>query len=214
MQSPENIIKTYNATAEQYAATRIDELSKKPLDRLLLKEFAALNKDRGLCADFGSGPGHTTSFLFDAGLHRIVGIDISPGMIDAARKHFPAINFETGDLLTLSYPENHFASAIAFYAIVNFDRAQLTKAFSEIHRVLQQGAHFLFSFHVGDETVHFDKAHDIDVDIDLYFWQTDTLLGILRDQNFDMIDAIERHPYPDVEYASRRGYVWVRKRVS
>ena len=34
MQSQEKTIKTYNATAESYAATRIDELSKKLLCEL------------------------------------------------------------------------------------------------------------------------------------------------------------------------------------
>jgi len=39
-QSQDKIIKCYNNTAADYAADRIDELSKKHFDRLLLKEFA------------------------------------------------------------------------------------------------------------------------------------------------------------------------------
>jgi SAM-dependent methyltransferase len=211
MESQEKTIKTYNATAESYAATRIDELARKPLDCLLLKEFARLNKDKGTCADFGCGPGQTTKFLFDAGVKDIVGIDISPGMVNVARRIFPLIKFETGDLLALSYNTNHFASAVAFYSIVHFDYDQIAKAFKEVNRVLKKGAHFLLSFHVGNETVHFDKANDIDVDIDLHFLQTNRILELLRDSNFRIMDAIERLPYPDVEYATRRGYVWAEK---
>src|SRR5688572_20069516 len=113
MQSTEKVIKTYNATAESYAATRIDELSNKPLDRLLLNEFARINKDLGTCADFGCGPGQTTKFLFDAGVTNIIGVDISPGMVKVASGLFPYINFEAGDLLALPYAANHFASAIS-----------------------------------------------------------------------------------------------------
>lgn len=51
MQSQQNIIKCYNDTANQYAAERIDELTKKYFDRLLLKAFASVNKDKGLCAE-------------------------------------------------------------------------------------------------------------------------------------------------------------------
>src|SRR5688572_32904198 len=120
MQPQEKIIKTYNATAESYAATRIDELSNKHFDRMVLKEFARLNKDRGMCADFGCGPGQTTKFLFDAGVREIIGIDISPGMVKVAGEIFPNIKFEIGDLLDLPYEANHFASALAFYAIVHF----------------------------------------------------------------------------------------------
>ena len=211
MQPQEKIVKTYNATAESYAATRIDELSKKHLDRLILNEFARLNKDNGTCADFGCGPGQTTKFLFDAGVKDIIGIDISPEMVNVARRIFPYIKFDTGDLLALAYKENYFASAIAFYAIVHFDYDQIAQAFKEVNRVLNKGGHFLFSFHVGEETVHFDKANDIDVDIDLHFLQTDRILTLLRDTKFRIIDTVERLPYPDVEYATKRAYVWAEK---
>jgi ubiquinone/menaquinone biosynthesis C-methylase UbiE len=211
MQPQEKIIKTYNATAESYAAARIDELSKKHLDSLLLKAFAALNKDKGICADFGCGPGQTTKFLYDCGVKDIIGIDISPGMVNTAQGIFPDIKFETGDLLALAYNPNYFASAVAFYSIVNFDYDQVAMAFKEINRVLKKNGQFLFSFHVGEQKVHFDKANDIDVDIDLYFFQTNVILELLRDNKFRIIDAVERFPYPDIEYASKRAYVWAEK---
>jgi SAM-dependent methyltransferase len=211
-QPQEKIIKTYNATAKSYAATRIDELYKKHLDGLLLNDFARVNKDLGICADFGCGPGQTTKFLFDSGVKNIVGIDISPVMVDTARKHFPDIRFETGDLLALPYEADHFASAVAFYAIVHFNYEQLNVCFGELHRVLRKNAQFLFSFHVGQEAVHFDKANEIDVDIDLYFWQTSVILELLTKNNFATIDAIERLPYPEIEYPSKRGYVLAKKK--
>jgi len=211
MQPQEKTIETYNATAESYAATRMDELYGKHLDRMILKEFAALNKNKGTCADFGCGPGQTTKFLFDAGLHDIIGIDLSQGMVEVARRISPHIRFDTGDLLDLSYGADHFSSAVAFYAIVHFDYDEIAKAFREVNRVLKNGAYFIFSYHVGENTVHFDTANGIDVDIDLHFFQTDRILELLRDNGFTIIDAVERLPYPDVEYATKRAYVWARK---
>ncbi len=212
MQSQEKIIKCYNETAENYAAERIDELSKKPFDRLLLNKFATINKDKGLCADIGCGPGQTTRFLYQQGLRDIVGIDISSGMIDAARKYSPKIKFETGDLLKLSYASNYFGSVLAFYAIVHFTYNQVKIAFSEVSRVLKKGGQFLFSFHVGKEIVHFDKAKDIDVDIDLYFFQTEEILKLLDETGFRIIDALERYPYKDAEYPTKRAYIWAEKK--
>ena len=212
MQSKEKIIKCYNQVADDYAAERSDELSKKHFDRLLLKEFASVNNDKGPFADFGCGPGQTTKFLYDNGVKNIIGIDISPAMIDAARRLFPEIKFETGDLLNISYESNYFGSALAFYAIVHFNYDQIKTAFSEVNRVLKKGGQFLFSFHVGDETVHFDKAHDKVIDIDLYFFQTDKIIELLHDTGFKIIDALERYPYKDVEYPSKRGYIWTEKK--
>ena len=77
--------------------------------------------------------------------------------------------------------------------------------------MLRNEGQFLFSFHVGEGIVHFDKANEIDVDIDLYFWPMDRILKLLLETNFRIIEAIERIPYPDIEYASKRGYVWAEK---
>lgn len=211
-QSPEKIITCYNATAANYAAERSGELSQKHLDRLLLEAFASANMDKGPCADFGCGPGQTTKFLYDHGINDITGIDISAGMIDAARWLFPEIKFETGDLLNVSYPSNHFGSAVAFYAIVHFSYDQVKVAFREINRVLKKGGHFLCSFHVGDETVHFDKAGAIDVDIDLFLFPVEKIIALLRQTGLKIIDAVERQPYEEVEWATKRAYIWAEKK--
>ncbi len=211
MQDLDNIIKSYDATAENYAATRIDELSAKPLDRILLREFAALNHAKGKCADFGCGPGHVTNFLSGCGMKDIVGLDISTEMVKTAKKYFPDIEFEEGNLLDLKYADEYFAAAVAFYAIVNFNQSQLTIALREIHRVLKSEGQLLLSFHVGQGVVHFDKARDIDVDVDMYFWGLDKMVELLGEIGFSTITAVERLPYTEVEYNSKRGYVWVKK---
>src|SRR5688572_24692662 len=149
MQSKEKIINCYNQVADNYAAERSDELSNKHLDRVLLKEFALVNQDKGICADFGCGPGQTTKFLYDHGVKDIIGVDISSGMIAAAQKLFPKINFEIGDLLNISHAPNYFGSALAFYAIVHFSYDQIKIAFGEVNRVMKKGGQFLFSFSCG-----------------------------------------------------------------
>ena len=212
MNSQEKVLSCYNQVADDYAADRWDELSKKHLDRLLLKEFAAANKNKWPCADFGCGPGQTTKFLYDNGLKNITGIDLSPAMITTARRLSPQIKFETGDLLNMAYPSGYLGSVLAFYAIVHFTNDQIRTCFREINRVLKTGGDFLFSFHAGDEVVHFEKAHDKNVDIDLFFFKTDDIVTLLYETGFTIIDVIERRPYDDVEYASRRAYIWAGKK--
>lgn len=212
MNPQEKILHCYNQVAEDYAAERWDELSKKHFDRLLLKEFAFANKGKGLCVDFGCGPGQTTRFLYNNGMKDLTGTDLSPAMVEAARKLSPEIKFETSDLLNTGYPSAHLGSAVAFYSIVHFTNDQVSACFKEIHRVLKKGGGFLFSFHVGDEVVHFDKAHDKEVDVDLFFFKTDAIITLLDEAGFSIIDAIERRPYEGVEYATRRAYIWAEKK--
>lgn len=212
MDSQEKVLRCYNQVADDYAAERWDELSKKHFDRLLLKEFAFVNKDKGPCADFGCGPGQTTKFLHDNAMQDIIGVDLSPTMIRAAQRLSPQIKFETGDLLNIVYPAGSLGSVLAFYAIVHFTNDQIKQCFEEINRVLKSGGDFLFSFHVGDEIVHFDKAHDKEIDVDLFFFKTDDIVELLYRTGFNLVDAIERRPYEDVEYPSRRAYIWTRKK--
>jgi ubiquinone/menaquinone biosynthesis C-methylase UbiE len=207
----QNIIACYNATAEEYAANLFDELSKKPLDRLLLRQFAAENKAKGKMIDLACGPGQTTKFLAENGVENIIGTDLSPGMITKAKELNPALQFQTADMLKLDFPDQYFASAVAFYAIVHFNDNQLGTAFAEINRVLTVGGQFLLSFHIGDEIFHRDEFFGVAVDIDFCFFRTEKIIELLKGANFKIIDAIERYPYENVEHTSKRAYLWVEK---
>jgi SAM-dependent methyltransferase len=211
MNDNKRIIDCYNKTAENYAAKFIDELSKKHLDRILLQAFAKKNGGKGRLIDLGCGPGQTTRYLAGCGITDIIGTDLSPGMIDVAKKINPQLSFETADMLSLPYDEHAFGSAIAFYAIVHFNYSQLEIAFREIKRVLKNGGEFLFSFHIGDNTVHMDQFLEHDVNIDFHFFEISRVIELLDKTAFEIIDCIERKPYKDVEYPSQRAYIWVRK---
>jgi ubiquinone/menaquinone biosynthesis C-methylase UbiE len=201
----------YDAVASAYAADLFDELSHKPLDRLLLRQFAAENKGEGQMIDLGCGPGQTTRFLADNGVGNIIGTDLSAGMIEKAKELSPNLQFQTADMLKLDFPDGHFAAAVAFYAIVHFNPEQLKTAFSEIYRVLKPGGQFLCSFHVGDEKVHRDEFFGKQVDIDFYFFQSGEVLNMLKSMSFMVLDAVERYPYETVEYPSKRAYLWVKR---
>ena len=207
----EKIVDCYNKTAAAYASSLFDELEKKPLDRLLLKQFANKNKSKGKMIDLGCGPGQTTRFLGQNGVNEIIGIDISPGMIEKARELNESLEFQVADILNLGFADRSFASAVGFYAIVHFTMDQLKQALVEINRVLISGGQFLFSFHIGTEVIHLDEFFDKSVDIDFYFFQTQTVMNILKEANFNTIDAIERFPYENVEHQTKRAYLWAEK---
>jgi ubiquinone/menaquinone biosynthesis C-methylase UbiE len=210
MSTQQKIISAYNLTAENYSKQFIDELSHKHLDRIILKQFAEVNKG-GNCIDFGCGPGQTTKFLFDCGMENIIGTDISPAMIAKAKEIHPHINFEIADMLNLQYKNNSFSSVIAFYAIVNFTFDEVKIAFKEINRVLKEGGQFLFSFHIGTEIKHVDNFLEKNVALDFYFFETEKIIDLLEETGFIVVDAIERFPYKDAEYPSKRAYILVRK---
>jgi len=44
--------------------------------------------------------------------------------------------------------------------------------------------------------------------IDFYFFETDKIINLLTETGFEIIDSIERQPYRDAEYPSKRAYIW------
>ena len=211
MQPIQNIMHCYDSTAAEYTGKFMNELDHKHLDKILLYAFADENKDKGKLIDLGCGPGQTTMLLKNYGVHDIIGMDLSAEMVAQANGLNPDIEFETGDMLQLKYTDESFGSAVAFYAIVHFDDAALSKAFTEIYRILKPGGQLLLSYHIGDGMVHYDNFLDKPVNIDFYMWQTDKVLAHAQNAGFTTVDVIERRPYADVEYPSTRAYLWLNK---
>lgn len=202
---------SYDRVADEYARHLYDELRRKPFDRQLLDQFADRVRGVGMACDLGCGPGQVARYLRDRNL-AVCGVDLSPGMIALARQLNPDIAFTQGDMLSLNWPDQVWAGIAAFYAIVNLQPTDLPLAMREMHRVLQPGAWLLMSFHIGEAVVHLDDLWDCPVSLDFYFFRTEQVIADLCSAGFTIEEVIERDPYPpEVEYQSRRAYVFARR---
>ena len=202
----------YDTVAKEYAETFSGEHEKKPKDQEILYRFSQEIGDRRPVWDFGCGPGQTTKYLKNLGIE-ISGLDLSENILEQARTIHPEIHFRKGNILDLEFDNSSIAGIVAFYAIVHFTEEQAGKAFREVFRVLQPGGIFLFTFHIGEETIHVDEFLGKKVYIDLMFFTNDFIFSLLTDSGFEKIEMIEREPYPGVEYESRRAYVFAIKPV-
>jgi SAM-dependent methyltransferase len=200
----------YDAVAREYAERFASELAHKPLDRELLDRFASEVRGRGDVYDLGCGPGQTTAFLHDRGVS-VRGLDISEGLLREARQRYPGLRFEPGDMLALPLADASLAGVVAFYAIVHLSPDALRRALAEMHRVLRPGGRLLLAFHVGEAPVHVDEFLGRPVALDFMFFTLQFITGELGRAGFVAVEVIERDPYPDVEYPSRRAYLFARK---
>src|ERR1700690_23170 len=91
-----SIRESYDRLAEEYARRISDELQHKPLDRALLDRFAKQTRGQGDVCDMGCGPGHVARAWRDAGAS-VFGLDLSPAMLEQARKLNPDIPFREGN---------------------------------------------------------------------------------------------------------------------
>lgn len=200
----------YDLVASEYAEAFSGEHEKKPKDQEILGRFSQEIGDRGPVWDFGCGPGQTTEYLNNLGIE-ISGLDLSEKILDQARAIHPGIHFQKGNILELEFESDSIAGVVAFYAIIHFTNEQVRKAFREVFRVLQPGGIFLFTYHIGEETVHLDEFLGKKVDIDFMFFATDFIIGCLKDIGFEKLKIFEREPYSGVEYESKRAYVFAIK---
>lgn len=208
--SIENVRENYDRIAEEYTRQLFDELKFKPLDCELLRRFAAEVKGRGVACDMGCGPGHVARFLRGAGA-TVFGLDLSPQMIEQARRLTPEIEFRTGNMLALDLPHASLAGIAAFYAIVNIPIDRIPVVFAEMIRVLAPGGLLLLAFHMGDEVLRPQELWGRPVAMEFYHLPLGLIRAQLVEAGFDIVEVVERDPYPEVEYQSRRAYIFARK---
>jgi SAM-dependent methyltransferase len=132
-------------------------------------------------------------------------------MIKTATHLNPGLRFERANMLDLHYSENSFSAALAFYAIVHFTNEELDTAFTQINRILKKGSSFLLSFHIGKEVVKAENFLDKGKSLDFRFFETENIIKILNAAGFKEESVIERFPYMDFEYPSKRAYIWCYK---
>lgn len=96
--------------------------------------------------DVATGTGDVAFRMLDKlNPRRIVGMDLSAGMLDVARrklrKDYPGsedrIEFRTGNCLALDFPDNGFDAVTVAYGVRNFERLQ--QGYAEMLRVLRPG---------------------------------------------------------------------------
>ena len=201
---------SYDAVADEYASRIATELQHKPFDRLLLDQFAEQVRDLGQVADIGCGPGQVARYLHERGA-RVVGIDLSPRMIECARKLHPAIEFQQADMAALPVPDATWAGIAAFYSLIHIPRDRVVATLREFRRALRPRGLLLLAFHVGAEVVHLDEWWGHRVSVDFVFFRSDEVERYLTAAGFAIERSMERDPYPpEVEHQSRRGYILAR----
>ncbi|GAA1995301.1 class I SAM-dependent methyltransferase [Catenulispora subtropica] len=205
-----SVQESYDEAAERYAARFGDSLSKYPMERGLLRAFAELAQEvGGPVADVGCGPGHITGFLSSLGLETF-GVDLSPGMIEQARKANPALRFEVGSADALDVADGALSGVLSRYAIIHTAPEDVPAVLAEFHRVLAPGGHLLISFPGSDGASPPTQSYDHSVVV-AYRWWPDHFSSLLQEAGLEEVGRmIQRaspdapRPFPVVDILARR----------
>ncbi|WP_037712593.1 MULTISPECIES: trans-aconitate 2-methyltransferase [Actinomycetes] len=140
---------SYDTVAEDYATFVRDALGKQPYLLAALRLFAD-QVDDGPVADLGCGPGQVTAHLNALGV-AAYGVDLSPGMIEVARRDYPTLRFEVGSM-TDPLPATSLAGIVAWQSVIPLPDDLLPAVLANFRQALHPGGLLQLLYHVGDET--------------------------------------------------------------
>ncbi|MCW2643518.1 MAG: methyltransferase [Dactylosporangium sp.] len=144
---------SYDTVAVSYAGQLRDALAGEPYLRAILALFADIvhAAGGGPVADVGCGPGHVAAHLGKLGVNAF-GIDLSPAMVDVARRDHPGLRFGVGSMTDLDLADASVAGLLAWWSLIHVPDDEVPTVFGHFWRVLRPGGLLLLGFHVGDES--------------------------------------------------------------
>lgn len=202
----------YDERAEEYTAHAIGEFERVRSDRASLAAFAELAASHhGDAADLGCGPGYITQHLSEHGLS-VVGYDISPALIDEARRAYSELQFHVGDFTALEAHDGSFGGIVSRYSLIHTVPSRLASVFAEWQRVLEPGAPLLLSFFASPSADRHGTPFDHAI-VTAYELFPPTIELQLRDAGFTDMDVGIRSPLPGARPLDH-GTILARKTVS
>ncbi len=115
------------------------------LDHQHRYQFAARYAERKTVLDISCGTGYGTYLLKESGADRVSGVDIADEAINYARSRYKSekIEFKTGDVRKIDFPEDFFDVVVCFETIEHIDENE--KAVKEFYRVLKKDGTLIIS---------------------------------------------------------------------
>ncbi len=200
---------TYATVAGDYADHLTGELAHLPFERWLLERVAA---GPGPVVEVGCGPGHVTAYLASRGADA-TGIDLTPEMVDEARRRYPEGHYEVGDLRRLMRPPgaDGWGAVLGWYSLIHLAGSELPAALDALVRPLAPGGTLALALHAGDEVYHHTEWFEHEIDLDFVFHEPAEMVGLLERAGLTDVEWYRRGPSRARNEWTERLYLLARK---
>ncbi|MFI9611879.1 class I SAM-dependent methyltransferase [Streptomyces sp. NPDC052023] len=95
--------------------------------------------------DVGSGTGRPTAqMLADAG-HDVLGVDVSPVMVDLAARQVPGAAFRCADIREMSLPDRSFDAVCVYFSLLQLSRAEQSVLIGRLARAVRPGGRLVLA---------------------------------------------------------------------
>ncbi|MFE9773228.1 class I SAM-dependent methyltransferase [Streptomyces sp. NPDC005931] len=95
--------------------------------------------------DVGSGTGRPTAATLAAAGHRVLGVDVSPVMVEIASRQVPGAEFRCADVRRLSLEDGSFDAVCVYFALLQMSRPEQSALVRQLARAVRPGGFFVLA---------------------------------------------------------------------
>lgn len=184
----------YDTVADDYATLIPGLTAETALDIAMIDDFAerCLRAQLGPVADVGCGPGRISAHLAERGVD-VLGLDLSPGMVDVARRTHPDLRFDVAAMEDMNVPDAALGGLLAWYSLIHTAPGRLPTVVDEFARALKPGAWLLTAFQTGEgQRVERSRAYGHTVAMTNYRHEPQHVVAVLDAGGFDVHTRLQR----------------------
>jgi SAM-dependent methyltransferase len=186
--------RSYDAVADNYVSMNVGDLRPTPWLRAALDAFAEQVRGIGPVLDAGCGPGTTSGYLHALGVE-VFGIDLSPRMVEHARRLHPQVSFEVASVTEFAPAAESLGGVLGWWSWFNLPRAVVPKVIARMARALRQGGQMVVGTHCGDGDVRRTVGYgDVPVHWTTHLYRPEQLAAMLTDADLEIVVELRFPP--------------------
>lgn len=144
--------------------------------------------------DAGCGPGWVSGYLHSKSVD-VSGIDLSPRMIEHARRKHPEVSFDVASVTDLNPEPGSLGGVLGWWSWFNLPREWLPRVIASMARGLRPNGQLIVGMHRGDGDHPRTRCYgDVPVEWATHLYQPDEMTALLKDVGLEMVAEIRLPP--------------------